>query len=152
MSNDPIEREIHLKLAKRLFNRTWELMDKPERTPEQDDEMLAATFASRWHWLQVGEAVHAARGEWQISRVYAVLGLADPCRRHAARCLQIVTANNLSAFDHGAAHEALARAAKVAGDEATRETHVAQMRAWMDRCDDPEDREVLARDLADLGN
>jgi hypothetical protein len=29
----------------------------------------------------------SARGEWQISRVYTVVGLAEPALRHAQRCL-----------------------------------------------------------------
>ncbi len=61
-------------LAVGLFNYTWTLLENPNRTPEQDDEMLHAAHASRYHWGEVGEQVNLARGEWQVSRVYAVLG------------------------------------------------------------------------------
>ena len=70
-----------------LFNRTWTLMELPERTPEQDDEMIHAAHASRHHWAAVGTGANLARGEWQISRVYVTLGRAEPALYHAGRCL-----------------------------------------------------------------
>ena len=42
-------------LAIGLFNYTWTLLENPDRTPEQDDEMLHAAHASRYHWGEVGE-------------------------------------------------------------------------------------------------
>ena len=65
-------------LAVGLFNYTWTLLENPDRTKEQDDEMLHAAHASRYHWGEVGEAVNLSRGEWQVSRVYSVLGRAEP--------------------------------------------------------------------------
>ena len=53
-------------LAVGLFNHTWTLLENPNRTPEQDDEMLHAAHASRYHWGEVGEPVNLARGEWQV--------------------------------------------------------------------------------------
>jgi DNA-binding transcriptional MerR regulator len=61
-------------LAVDLFNHVWSLLETPDRTPMQDDEMLHAAHASRFHWGEVGEPANLARGEWQCSRVYAVLG------------------------------------------------------------------------------
>ncbi len=67
----------HRQLGVDLFNHVWTLLDAPERTREQDDEMLHASHASRHHWAQVGGPEHLARGEWQLSRVYVVLGPDD---------------------------------------------------------------------------
>ena len=143
--------DLHARLAKQAFNRTWELLDLATRSRDHDDEMLAAAFASRWHWIHGGGTPkHAARGEWQIARVCAVLGLAEQARRHAQRCLELAEAHQLSAFDRGAAREALARAARVAGDDAARMTHLAAARALLEQIEDPEDREILAADLATL--
>ncbi len=63
-------------LAVGLFNHTWTLLETHPRTPAQDDEMIHAAHASRYHWGEVADDVHLARGEWQCSRVYAVLGRA----------------------------------------------------------------------------
>jgi DNA-binding transcriptional MerR regulator len=64
-------------LASDLFNVVWSLLETPDRTQQQDDRMLNAAHASRFHWGEVGEPMHFARGEWQLSRVYAVLGRPD---------------------------------------------------------------------------
>ena len=66
--------EIHRALGAGLFNRTWDLMETEGRTPAQDDELVDAAHASAWHWRQVGNVAHAARGHWLCSRAYAVLG------------------------------------------------------------------------------
>ena len=74
---------------------TWTLLEKTDRTPAQDDEMLHAAHASRYHWGEIGDPVNLARGEWQCSRVYAILGRAEPALWHARRCLEIDEANGL---------------------------------------------------------
>src|SRR6266508_2273527 len=79
--------EQRRRLAVDLFNHVWTLLERPERTPEQDDEMIHAAHASRHHWSEVGTTANLARGEWQVSRVYATLGRAEPALFHASRCL-----------------------------------------------------------------
>jgi hypothetical protein len=110
-------------LAVGLFNYTWTLLENAHRTPEQDDEMLHAAHASRYHWGEVGEKVNLARGEWQVSRVYAVLGRGEPALYHARRCVEINEANadGREDWDLGSAFEAMARASAVAGDRAASE-------------------------------
>lgn len=76
----------HRQLGVDLFNEAWRLME----SREDDDRMLHAAHASRYHW---GEAIECkpenlARGEWQVSRVYVVLGRAEPAIWHAQRCLE----------------------------------------------------------------
>jgi DNA-binding transcriptional MerR regulator len=138
------------RLAATLFNRTWELLEKPERSIVDDDEMIHATHASRHHWGVVGTPTHWARGEWQCSRVYSVLGRAEPALHHANRCLALVTEHDLSAFDLGCAHEALARAYRVAGDQALVSEHLGAADEAAARIDDAEDRKILTDDLDDL--
>jgi hypothetical protein len=107
----------HRQLGVSLFNHVWTLLELPERTPAQDDELVHAAHASRHHWAQVGEARHLARGEWQISRVYSVLGRGEPALHHARRCLELLEeSGDGEDWDVPFAHEAVARAALVAGD------------------------------------
>ena len=82
----------HRAIGVELFNRVWELMDKQDRTVEEDDAMLHMAHASAHHWRAEGTGATAnnlARSEWQVSRVYAVLGRGEPAGYHARRCLQI---------------------------------------------------------------
>jgi hypothetical protein len=57
-------------------------MEKPSRTPEEDQEMAHAAHASLAHWLLAGTGVNAQRGEWLIARVYAELGRLEPALHH----------------------------------------------------------------------
>jgi hypothetical protein len=108
---------FHKKIAAQTFNQTWDLMDKQDRTQEEIDQMIHAAHASRYHWEIIGEPVNLARGEWQISRVYATLNRPEPCLYHADRCLKITLENDLKDFDLAFAYEAMARAYHIAGDE-----------------------------------
>lgn len=111
-----MEKTIHRQMAVELFNLTWDLMEKPDRTPTETDLMINAAHASRYHWEIAGEAVNIARGEWQISRVYSVVGRAEPCLYHAERCLHVTLENKLVDFDLAFAYEAMARACHLSGD------------------------------------
>src|SRR5205085_4549260 len=110
--------EAQRRLGIDLFNKTWTLIEKTDRTREEDDEMIHCAHASAYHWQQVGTKANRARSEWQCSRVYAVLGRAEPALEHARRCLELVEDNPeaMEAFDLPAAYEALARAHLVAGN------------------------------------
>jgi hypothetical protein len=110
------EQEAHRKFAVDLFNLVWDLLDKGERTKEEDDRMLHAAHASRFHWGEIGTPLEFERGEWQISRVYAVLNRPQAAIYHAQRCLDICTANQIGDFDIAFAYEALARAYAIAGE------------------------------------
>ncbi len=72
-------------LAVQLFNGTWRLLKMESRTGADADLMLHMAHASRFHRAQVPAATpaHYARGEWLISRVYAVLW---PARARALPC------------------------------------------------------------------
>ena len=135
-------------LAVDLFNHVWTLLERTDRTPLDDDEMLHAAHASRYHWGEVGEPVNLARGEWQCSRVYAVLGRAEPALWHARRCVALCEEHRIGDWDIAFAWEAVARAASVAG--AHREAQEAVQRAQELAAEivEDEDRELVLADLA----
>jgi hypothetical protein len=109
---------------------TWALLQKSTRTPQEDEKMLFAAFASAFHYLEVGEPEHLQRATWLISRVYTVLENAQEALRWAQRCLQITGkgAPGLQDYDRAFAFEAMARASGLAGnrDEARRYYNLAQ--------------------------
>ena len=146
---DPATRR---KLAADLFNHTWTLLERSDRTPEQVDEMIHCAHASRYHWGEVPdhETVHLARGEWQCSRVYAVLGRPEPALWHARRCLEINEAAGNADWDIASAFEAMARAYSTAGDLAETAAWKAKAVAALDAVADPDDREIIEGDIATL--
>jgi DNA-binding transcriptional MerR regulator len=145
-----IDRQARRQLAADLFNHAWTLIEAGERTPEQDDEMIHAAHASRYHWGEVGEATNLAIGEWQCSRVYATLGRAEPALWHARRSHATCEANGLGDFVLAYAHEALARANRLAGDHESAERELALAREAGARIAEADDRELFESDLATL--
>jgi DNA-binding transcriptional MerR regulator len=144
---DPATRR---KLAADLFNHTWTLLEKPDRTTAEDDEMIHSAHASRFHWGEVGEPVNLARGEWQCARVYSVLGRAEPALYHARRCLEINEAAGSADWDIAAAYEGMARA-YLAGGDAEQVAHwKARAIAALDGIADRDDREIIEGDIATL--
>ena len=133
-------------LAIDLFNEVWRLME----SRADDDRMLHAAHASRYHWGEVGEAKNLARGEWQCSRVYTVLGRGEPALHHALRCLAICEQAEIEDWDLPYAYEAIARAYLIAGDLEKAESYAQLARDVGEKVEDSEDREHLFEDLATL--
>jgi len=142
----------HRQLGVDLFNHTWALLEREGRTRDDDDEMVYAAHASAYHWLHAeGAGPHnRARSEWQIARVYAVLGRGEPAVHHAQRCLDHCLENGIGDWDLAFAYEALARAQKVAGNEPEFRRNLELARETGARISDPEDRELLEKDVAEL--
>jgi DNA-binding transcriptional MerR regulator len=136
-----------------LYNSTWVLLEKADRTPAETDEMIHRAHASRWHWARVGEAVNLARGEWLCSRVYATLGRGEPALWHARRCVEIneaLPAEARESWDLPAAYEAMARASVVAGDSASGALWKAKATTALADISDTDDRMPIEQDLATL--
>jgi hypothetical protein len=143
-----LDRETERRLAAALYNDTWRLIEMRSRRPEQDDEMLHAAHASRYHWGRVGESVNLARGEWLCSRVYAVLHRAEPAIWHAHRCLEILSEfGSGENWDVAAAYEALARAYSVAGNKPETKAWLEKGREALDSIYDLDDRRPIESDL-----
>jgi hypothetical protein len=102
--------EWHKKQAVKLFNATWDIIDKKDRTHEEEIEMIHMAHASRYHWGQIGGPLEFARGEWQISRVYAILGMGNSALYHGEESLKLCQNNNIGGFDLAFGFEAVARA------------------------------------------
>ena len=132
-------------LGVELFNEAWRLME----SREDDDRLLLVAYASAYHWSMAPECTpaHRARSEWQLSRVYVVLGRGEPALWHAHRCLRWCEENGIGDWDLAYAYESLARASAVAGDrEAAREWTGQALTAADDIAED-DDRELLLSDL-----
>jgi hypothetical protein len=146
---DSLTPEQHRVLGVDLFNLVWTLLGRPDRTPAEIDTMIHAAHASRHHWASAAGSTpnHLARGEWQCSRMYAVLRRADPALWHARRVLESCEASGIGDWDLAYAYEALARATRVAGDDAATERWLAKARAAGDAIAEADDRDLLLGDL-----
>jgi hypothetical protein len=147
-----IDPEAHRRLGAELFNETWTLMEKNRRTAADDDEMIHCAHASAYHWLFAGTAANRARSEWQCSRMYTVLGRAEPALHHARRCLEICESapEALEDWDLPFAYEALARAHSVAGNAEDARRFAELGRAAAAAVADEDDRGHVEADLATI--
>jgi hypothetical protein len=139
--------EEHKKFAVDLFNLTWSLLDKKDRTKEEDDKMVHAAHASRFHWGEIGRPLQFERGEWQISRVYSVLRRSEPALYHARRCLEICKENNIGDFDIAFAYEAMARAHAIAGNRTERDKYIKLAEEAAQQIKKKEDRDYFSSEL-----
>lgn len=149
LGGDSLAIDRERQIAMDLFNLTWTYLDMDARTSEHDQAMVQTAEASRWHWQHVGTPTQFAIGEWQCSRVHAVLGDGDLALAYAKRCLDICESERVEDFVPASAHEAMSRAYAVLGDmEAAREQRNLAYRIAVDL--DNEDRDVIEHDLGTL--
>lgn len=139
----------HRFFAAHCFNQAWELIEKPDRSPEEDRLMVALNQASIYHWLNRPDcgAQQLSIGYWQASRIQAILGNAAEAQRHAEACLSYSA--GLEPFYVGYAYEALARAAMLANNPIAAE-YLARAEEQVALVTDDEDRDLLRKDLVSL--
>lgn len=97
-------------LGIKYFNETWDLIDLKHRTPVDDLLMIQKAHASLYHWQEEALPINFVRGEWLLSRVYALVHLGEAARYHAKTCLDLCYQNQIHDFDLAFAYEAMARA------------------------------------------
>lgn len=146
-TNTSVNNDDQCQLAKDRFNAVWTLLERADRTPEDDDRMLNAAHASRYHWGEVGTPAKIARGDWQVSRVYAVLSRPEPCLYHAQRVLDTCQRHGFGTFDLAFAYEAVARGQAVAADSAAARAYTEQALAAAEGIAEEDERDLLLSDL-----
>jgi hypothetical protein len=149
VEDDELQR-AHRRFSAECFNTCWTLIDKADRTPDEVEEMLLLTCASLWHWKQRSDCqpVNRSIGSWQVSRVCALAGESELARRFAEQTLAIALQSQLSPFDVGYAHEALARAAALRRDIVVARESLALARGEVPKIVADEERRLLEADLA----
>jgi len=120
-----ISNDIHKKMAIDLFNKTWDYLDKKNRTEADNVEMIHTAHASRYHWGQVGKPLEFQRGEWQISRVYAVLEMGESALYHGEIALKFCQEEGIGDFDLAFAYEAITRAYSIMKNNSEKEKYLA---------------------------
>ncbi|HUR48293.1 MAG TPA: hypothetical protein VMY88_02025 [Acidimicrobiales bacterium] len=140
----------HARFGAEAFNASWELIDKSDRTGDENVDMLVAAAASRWHKGQIGRPDLVWMGEWQVSHVASLLGMTDLALSAARRSLEIAEREGWDGWRLGSAHEGMARACAAAGDRDGRERHIDHANAALAREPEEDERTVIAGQLATI--
>jgi cation transport regulator ChaB len=152
MPNEPTFdlQAAHKYFSAHCFNSAWDLIDKDDRTPEENQQMIALNQASLWHWTQRDDCTpkNMSVGYWQTSRIYSLLGREHPARKYGQ--LSLDNAKDTEPFFIAYAYEALARAAKLAGDTDTMNEHLATARKHTESITDADSKKMLEDDLATI--
>jgi hypothetical protein len=144
--------KAHRHFSAECFNRAWDLIDKPSRTPEENRTMLQLGLASLWHWSQRPDRtpVNLSVGYWQVSRIQALLGQAGAAREYGQLSFQSAQSAGDFPFYLGYACEALARAEALDGNKKAMQAYLQQARELSERIPDPDDKDQLLADLATI--
>lgn len=151
MSEKPLQTEIEKWqrwFAVECNNRTWDIASQPERTPEEEREMVAAAYAAAFHWAKVGTAVHIARADVTLAHALSIAGQGTLALEAAVRGLQFFAQRNGEDWDIAFAHLEVALAAYVRGDAARHRQHYALARQMGERIAEAEERSIFFGELA----
>jgi hypothetical protein len=139
----------HFFFSTECFNHAWTIMEKPERSHEENEEMLALAMASLWHWRQRSDCTlkNLSVSYWQVSRVFSLIGQGENARHYGELSLAASKGEGIGLYYRGYAYEALARAETVSGriEEAKVYKHEASLIAG--EISDENDRKQLLDDL-----
>jgi hypothetical protein len=146
--------ENHKQVASHCFNKVWDFLDSPERTREEEEQMVHLAHSSFWHWTQVEDhtPTNLSIGYWQISRVYAVIGNGEQALYYANRCEEISVNSGIPPFFIGYAYEAQSRAYKILGDDEKRQGCYEKACDYAEVVTDEESKKMLCKDLEDVMN
>ncbi|MCA9788009.1 MAG: hypothetical protein H6678_11285 [Candidatus Delongbacteria bacterium] len=152
MSDTPTKeqlQQIHRGFAAQCFNACWDLIDKHDRSAQDDETMRRLAEVSLWHWTQVTDhtALQMSVGYWQLSRVYAISGLCERALDYAEHCMAVSSAAELAAFYRAYAWEARARALATCGQHEEAASAIRNARDLAAEVEDAESRAMLEKDL-----
>ena len=132
-----------------MNNQTWSLLDKKDRSEQDDIRMINYAKASLYHWRKSDKytIVNKQRGKWLISHVYAILGKSDDALSYAQETLKITEENNLKDFDLAYAYESMARAHSIANNHNESKEWYKRAKVAGDLIANEKDKEYFLLDL-----
>ena len=110
------QEKTHKNFGATLFNNSWGILDKADRSEDDIRTLINMAHASAYHWQQVGKPENLQRSEWMLANVYAELKRSEPAMYHAKRCRELTEKHDMKDWDLAYSYEVLARAQKMIGN------------------------------------
>jgi hypothetical protein len=129
--------------ASQANNRAWTLAEMPNRSPEEDEEMLQAAHAAMYFWKIVGQPPNHAHAAQLLAHVYALLKLPGPAAQYLRKSLPHFMQRDCAPWELAFAHVMAANVASAKGNAAAYAEHYADAKAVAVQITDPETREML---------
>ena len=128
---------------------TWELLEKTDRSADDDAALLASAYASSYHWARAAgrSPANSARADYLIAKALLATGRTADALASADACLAACSTHGLVDFDLAYALEIRARALQALGR--TSEAEADWAAALAVPIANPEDAEWFERDVRD---
>jgi hypothetical protein len=143
---EPDATRFHRRTAVGCFNKTWDFLDKKERTGQEDLQMLTEAHTSRYHWRRIGNARNFAIGDWQISRAYAAIKQPALALLFAKSSLDLCKNNDLKDL-LPSAYEGMSRAYAMANDTGKARRYLEMARKELKHVKREEDRKIFGQQM-----
>lgn len=145
-----VEEKMHMYLAAELNNQAWTILDKTERTPEEEAMMLYFALGAKHHWglHPHNTPLNAQRAAYLLSRVYCALNKPAEALEQAQECLSLTEENKYAGFDRAFCHEAMARALAANGEAEHCQMHLALAVEAGKTLTDPEEKKLFDGEMA----
>lgn len=146
MSEEPSSATIaqmHRWFAVECNNDAWVLIEKVERSAQDDREMMYLAYASAYHWYHAGTLLNDARAELTLSFAHSVVRQGDLALQYGLSCLEYFENNDCEDWDLAFGHAAVAFAAAVCADVELHAQHYAAAQQRGTRIADQMDREIF---------
>ena len=113
------EEKLHHFMGIEMNIQTWNLLGKENRDEQDNAHMINFAKISLYHWRKSSrfERINEQRGQWLISRVFAVLSKGNEALSYAQETLRLTEEHGFKDFDLAYAYESMARAHAVSGNK-----------------------------------
>ncbi len=135
------------RIAARANNKAWELSEKLNRTPAEDQEMLHAAHAAMHLWSIVGNENNKAHAEQLLAHVYALHGDATRAEQYFQGPRAFFASGQCEAWEVAISRTIAANVAACVGDVGEHKTLYLEAASLIAALPGAEDREILLATL-----
>ncbi|MGC2484863.1 MAG: hypothetical protein WA359_01280 [Acidimicrobiales bacterium] len=140
----------HRKIAVETYNHCWDLLERDQRSQDEDIELLTSAFTSRYHWSFAGGPEQWTVSDWMVSRAAASIGEGSLSLAFALRANSAVQEFDAPDWLVASTAEGLARAYGALGDEKVRDEWIATASNLVEAIADEDDRDLIASQLSSV--
>lgn len=146
--------EANAYFAINFNNNIWKLLDKKDRTDEDNNEMINLAHASLLHWKNRSDcqSCNLQRGEYMIALAYIHSGRQEPALYHAIRCLNITSEkiDEMKDFDIAYASLIMSGALSLFNNIDGANAYLQDAKKFGENIRDEEDKKIFMGDLSSV--
>ncbi|WP_109126349.1 hypothetical protein [Dyella sp. C11] len=139
MTDKPTPEDIsrwQRRLASQANNHAWTLAESPQRSPEEDEDMLHASHAAMYFWSMEGTPAQRAHAALLLAHVHALLRQPESAARYLARAWPHFETGECAPWEMAFAHAVTANVAFANRDATAHARHYADAQTFADRMTD----------------